>query len=64
MQPIGIPHHDGVEVAAAQVVKHSAIGGAHSALVCAHVVVDVALSNVPALPGDQALAVVDLAADA
>jgi hypothetical protein len=42
VQAIGVPDHDRVEEAAAQIVEHTPIRRARMALVGAHVVVDVA----------------------
>lgn len=62
MQAIGVPHNHRVQEAFAQIVEHSPIRGPHAPLVCAHVVIDVALGDLPSLAFDQTLAVLDLAA--
>ena len=63
VQPIQVPDHHRIQVAAAKIIKHPPIRGPCLAAVGAHIVIDVALRNLPALPRDQPLTVLDLATD-
>jgi len=60
VQAVSVPDDDGVEIAVSQVVEHPPVPRPNAPVVRAHVVVDVALGDLPASASDEPLAVVHL----
>ena len=64
MQPVQVPDDNRVQETTPEVVQHPPVCGPRLAAPGAHIVIDVALRDLPALPRYQPLAILDLAVDA